>query len=132
MPPAPAHLLVIADDEHVRALLAAVLRADGHDVDVATDRAHAVGLIETREYAVVLSDLRMPGLEGPALAAVLEARRAPSTLIFLSRPVFVPDFARFLIKSAAPVLAWPAIPADVSQVVARALATTPAPAESLR
>jgi CheY-like chemotaxis protein len=121
-------ILVVADDEHVRGLLAAVLRADGHAVDAAADGAAAVALIERHAYAVVLSDLRMPRLDGPELVRVLEERRSGATpaLIFLARPAFAPDLARFLIDSAAQVLGWPVRPADISRVVARAL--TPAPA----
>jgi CheY-like chemotaxis protein len=120
-------ILVVADDEHVRGLLAAVLRADGHAVDAAPDRAAAMALIERHAYAVVLSDLRMPRFDGPELARVLEERRpdAMPALIFLVRPAFAPDLARFLMDSASQVLGWPVKPADISRVVARAL--TPAP-----
>lgn len=121
-------ILVVADDEHARGLLAAVLRADGHAVDAAADRAEAMRLIDRHAYAVVLSDLRMPGLDGPELARVLVARRpdAGPALIFLARPAFAPDLAGFIIDSAAPMLRWPAAPADISHAVARALALEPA------
>ncbi len=127
--PAPGpRILVVADDEHVRGLLVAVLRADGHAVDAAADRGEAVGLIERRAYAVVLSDLRMPKLDGPGLSRILEERRphAMPALVFLARPAFAPDLAGFLMESAAPVLGWPAPPADISRIVARALAPTAA------
>jgi len=105
-----------------------VLRAEGHAVDAAADGPTAVALIGRHAYAVVLSDLRMPRLDGPELVRVLEERRPDATpaLIFLARPAFAPDLARFLIESAAQMLGWPARPADISRVVARAL--TPAPA----
>lgn len=126
--PSAPRVLVVADDEHVRGLLAAVLRADGHAVDAAADRAEAVSLIERHAYAVVLSDLRMSRFPGPELARVLEERRphAMPAMIFLARPAFAPDLARFLLDSAAPVLGWPVKPADISRVVARALAHAPA------
>jgi CheY-like chemotaxis protein len=121
-------LLVVMDDEHARALLVAVLRADGYLVDAAATRAEAVALIDRHAYALVLSALRMPQLDGPALAQALEARRPleTPTLVFVTRPTFTPDLARFLMESAAPLLSWPARPADVSRIVARALAPTPA------
>ena len=121
-------ILVVADDEHVRGLLAAVLRADGHAVDAATDGVAAAALIERHAYAVVLSDLRMARLDGPELVRVLGKRRSDSmpALIFLARPAFAPDLARFIMDSAAQMLEWPARPADISRVVARALTPTPA------
>lgn len=116
------------DDEHVRGLLAAVLRADGYPVDAAASRAEALGLIDQHPYALVLSALRMPGLDGSVLSEALEARwpLAMPALVFVTRPAFTPDFARFLIESAAPLLPWPARPADISRIVARSLDATPA------
>ena len=123
-----ARLLVVMDDEHARGLLVAVLRADGYPVDAAATRAEALSLIDRHAYTLVLSSLRMPQLDGPALAQVLEARRPLEmpALVFVTQPAFAPDLARFLMESAAPLLQWPARPADVSRIVARSLAPTPA------
>ncbi len=123
-----ARLLVVMNDEHVRGLLVAVLRADGYTVDAAATRADALRLIDRHAYALVVSPLRMPELDGPALAQVLETRwplEMPA-LIFVTQPAFTPDLARFLMESAAPLLSWPARPADISRIVARSLAPTPA------
>jgi two-component system, sensor histidine kinase and response regulator len=117
-------VLVVTDDEHARGLLVAVLRADGHTVDAATDRGAALALLARYVYAVVVSDLRLPGLTGPELGRVLVEQHPAvmPALVFVSRPAFAPDFARFLMDSAAQILGWPAKPADISRVVARALA----------
>lgn len=122
-------LLVIADDAQSRGLLTSVLRADAHQVDAAADRAEALALIDQHAYALVVSDLRMPGLDGPELARVLAARRPEGVgpaVIFLSRATFAPDLAGFIIESGAPILRWPAGPTEISQAVARALALAPA------
>lgn len=123
-----ARILVVESDEHVRGVLAAVLRADGYLVDAAASRAEAEGLIDRYAYALVLSALRMPGLDGPELSRVLEARRPIEmpALIFVTRPAFAPDHARFLMESAAALLGWPVSPADICRIVARSLALTPA------
>jgi CheY-like chemotaxis protein len=125
---AAPRLLVVEEDEHARGLLTTVLRADGYAVDAAADRAQALDLIDRHAYALVLSALRMPGLDGPALLRELAARRpvALPALIFLTRPAFAPDLARFLMESAAPLLAWPATPAAISRLVARSLVPTAA------
>ena len=125
---AAGRLLVVMDDERARGLLVAVLRADGYLVDAAASRAEAVGLIDRHAYALVLSALRMPQFDGPALSQALEARRPLATpaLVFVTQTGFAPDLARFLMESAAPLLSWPARPADISRIVARALAPAPA------
>jgi two-component system, NarL family, capsular synthesis sensor histidine kinase RcsC len=123
-----ARLLVVMNDEHVRGLLVAVLRADGYTVDAAATQADALSLIDRHAYALVVSPLRMAELDGAALARVLETRRPLEmpALIFVTQPAFTPDLARFLMESAAPLLPWPARPADISRIVARSLAPTPA------
>jgi CheY-like chemotaxis protein len=121
-------LLVLMDDEQARGLLVAVLRSDGYTVDAAATRAEGLSLIDRHAYALVVSALRMPGLDGPALSEVLEARwpLTMPALVFVTQPAFAPDLARFLMESAAPLLPWPARPADISRIVVRSLAPTPA------
>ena len=118
-------ILVIAEDDQARGLLTSVLRADGHAVDAAANRTEAVTLIDRHSYTVALSDLRMREMDGPELMRVLRMRRsegAAPSLIFLARPTFSPDLAGFIIESGAPMLRWPAAPAEISHAVARALA----------
>ena len=121
---ASPRLLVVMDDEIARGLLVTVLRAHGHTVDAAADRAEALRLIDRHAYALVLSALRMPALEGPELVRVLAARQplAPPGLIFVAGSPFAPDLAHFVMESAAPLLRWPAAPADIARLVARSLA----------
>lgn len=124
----PGRLLVVMDDEQARGVLVSVLRADGYTVDAAATPADGLRLIDRNAYAAVVSALRMPGLDGPALSEALRARcplEMPA-LIFVTRPAFTPDLARFLMESAASLLPWPARPADVSRIVARSLVPTPA------
>ncbi len=119
-------ILVIEDDEHIRDLLTAVLRVDGHTVDTARDRTEAMSLMDQHAYTLILSDLRLPKLEGPELYRLMRQRswgpQTPPAVIFLTRAIFTPDFASFLMRSASPVLTWPATPADISRVVSRVLA----------
>lgn len=59
-----ATILVIEDDPHVVTLLRELLRAEGHDVEVATDGL--AGLLKLRNPAVdaVLLDVMMPDVDG--------------------------------------------------------------------
>ena len=59
-----ARLLVVDDDHAFRVSTAALLRADGYDVDVAPDANAAAQALKTRSYDLVLLDLRMPGIDG--------------------------------------------------------------------
>ena len=61
-----ARILVVDDDDGVRAFLAELALA-GHDVDQASDGIQALERIAARAYPLVVSDLKMPRLDGVAL-----------------------------------------------------------------
>lgn len=76
----PVRILVVDDEPDVRLSLAKVLRlgfpAPLHEILLAGDGAEALALLDTARPAVLLSDLRMPGLSGTELLAETR-RRAP-------------------------------------------------------
>jgi CheY-like chemotaxis protein len=58
-----ARILVVDDDPTSRLTLQTVLKAGGYQVDSAATAAEAVGLLESNEYELVLSDLQMESPE---------------------------------------------------------------------
>jgi two-component system, NtrC family, response regulator HydG len=66
-----SRLLVVDDDHAFRLSTAALLRADGHEVDVAPDASGAVQALRAHPYDLVLLDLRMPGIDGIQLVETL-------------------------------------------------------------
>ena len=75
-------LLVVDDDAVVREALVEALVDAGYDVRAADDGARAVALLAERAPDVVLSDVRMPGMDGLALLALLR-ERAPDVPVVL-------------------------------------------------
>lgn len=59
----PASILIVDDEKHTREGLSAVLMED-YDVSVARDADEAFNLMDTDEYDIVLTDLRMAGKSG--------------------------------------------------------------------
>ncbi|HEX2061767.1 MAG TPA: response regulator [Thermoanaerobaculia bacterium] len=77
-------VLVVEDDDSIRALLTAALRREGLDVDAARDGLHALRFCETCEYAVIVLDLMMPVLNGfEFLDALTRATPAARSVIFV-------------------------------------------------
>ena len=103
-------ILVVDDDDHLRDLLSAVLSQRGRVVDTARDGIEAVGLLDQGQYDVILSDLCMPGLDGPALYAALRAMRhttTPPRVIFMTGNVGGGEYAAFLQGTTEPMLEKP-------------------------
>lgn len=67
-------VLVVDPDGASRDLIAGALRAAGHTVDTAPDGVVAADLLGRQGYDLVVSELRLPGLD--AFAVLRSARRA--------------------------------------------------------
>jgi two-component system, NtrC family, sensor kinase len=64
-------ILVIDDEPSLVRALTGLLRRDGHRVDTAGNGQHALAQLQERRYDVIVCDLHMPGLDGPAFYALL-------------------------------------------------------------
>jgi DNA-binding NtrC family response regulator len=69
-----AKILVVDDEQVMRAFLERALKKFGHEVDVAASAEEALERFVPRRYQLVLSDLRMPGSSGLDLLATLIER----------------------------------------------------------
>jgi two-component system cell cycle sensor histidine kinase/response regulator CckA len=70
-PPSPGHLLLVEDDNAVRRLAERGLRRAGWMVTAADSAESALESLVTHggEFDLIVSDVVMPGMEGPALVA---------------------------------------------------------------
>ena len=60
-------VLVVDDEESLRTVLGMLLRRQGYEVTTVGDGAEALEALSTQSYSVLLSDLRMPNLDGMSL-----------------------------------------------------------------
>lgn len=78
-----ASILVVDDELGLRDLLRCELEGRGHEVGVASDGLQAVEFLRRTEFDVVVTDVRMPGLDGiGVLRAVKEL--APETEVIIT------------------------------------------------
>ena len=126
-------ILVVDDDERERAGAARALGEAGHSVDTAASRAEVVTLLAKHDYDLVLSDLKMPDLNGPAFYQMLKERCRGTTppVIFSIERGYTPEYANFLMRLAAPVLTKPVPAADLRLAVERLLPALPLPASQI-
>jgi PAS domain S-box-containing protein len=119
-----AQILVADDEIEVAQVLAELLALEGHTVDVVANGVEALDRMALTDYDLVLSDMRMPELDGPALYGEV-ARRRPGMerrFVFLTGDTLGPDTAAFLERAGVPSLGKPFVLAEVRRVVRSALA----------
>ena len=77
-------ILVVDDEPVLVRLLMRVLGMHGYDVRGAADGKEALELLDASPVDLVLSDVRMPVMDGPAFLAELMRRPEPPPLVFLT------------------------------------------------
>ena len=80
-----AHLLIVDDDERIRALLGRFLRKNGFLVTLARDAAQARRLLAGLEFDLIVMDVMMPGEDGFALTKSLRERLTTPILLLTAR-----------------------------------------------
>ncbi|HZT24599.1 MAG TPA: response regulator [Pseudolabrys sp.] len=63
-----ARILIAEDDDAVRELIARALGEDGHEITATIDGAAALEMLGRTEFDLLLTDVKMPVLDGIALA----------------------------------------------------------------
>ena len=109
VPHPPATILVIDDEPSVVRALEGLLRRDGYLVGTASNGRHALARLQEQPYDVIVCDLRMPELDGPAFYATL-TRQYPALrqrVIFLTGDTGGEDNRTFLTQCGRPWLRKP-------------------------
>jgi signal transduction histidine kinase len=121
----PAHILVVDDEPEVGQLLIDILERDGHRVDRVSSGREALTRLADGDVDLILSDLRMPDLDGPALYRALAAQRPDllPRLVFMTGDTLGGDMTGFLSETGVRVLEKPLDPAGLSARVRTFLAS---------
>ena len=61
---AQTRILVVDDEDHIRKILVRTLLAEGYDVSDASSGADAVAKASETAFDILISDVRMPGMNG--------------------------------------------------------------------
>ena len=77
--------ILFADDEPIsRKLISRFLRGEGYEVDEAEDGAEALGLLNSFQFDLVISDIRMPRVDGIAVITRLRSIYPETPFIVLT------------------------------------------------
>jgi len=117
--------LVVDDESEIAELIAEMLNREGFAVEIAGNGEEALGELRKRSYDLVLSDVRMPDLDGPALLRRLQSEwpALAERLIFLTGDTLDLGAGSVLDGLGRPVIEKPISPDEVRRVVQATLAT---------
>jgi len=112
-------VLVVDDDYDVGQTISDVLEHQGYQVEIVSSGAVALEKVKRQRYDAILSDVRMPGMDGPALYRALSAERPQQIdgLAFITGDTLTPGVRQFLETSERPYLEKPILPHDVRELM---------------
>jgi two-component system NtrC family sensor kinase len=116
-------ILVVDDEPEIASVLADLLSVDGHRVETASNGGSALAKLQQKSYDLVMTDIRMPIMDGPSLYREME-RRYPTLcrrIIFVTGDALTPETGEWLAKTGRPKLSKPFVFEEVRSIIQRTL-----------
>ena len=110
-------ILLVEDQEPVRAVIERTLRQLGYAVLVAGDGEEAIRLADETVPSLLVTDVRLPGMDGPALAARIAEHHPTLPVLFVSGYASEPMIERGVLGEDAAFLAKPFTADDLGRRV---------------
>jgi len=125
-------ILAVENNEFVLSFLEAGLSTAGYEVDTASNGREALEKIHDAVYDLIISDMRMPELDGPGLCRALAARGddVRAHFIFLAAPDSLEDNRAFLAQCGVSALTKPVALEDLRSVVEQRISHFAEPAHT--
>jgi DNA-binding response OmpR family regulator len=121
------HILCVDDEEDIQEVVKLCLEMDGgYAIDTCAGGAEALAFLAHTQPDLILLDVMMPGMDGPATFAAMKAKNVNVPVIFMTARVRGAEIVQYLEMGAAGVVPKPFDPvtlaADVRQLWSESLA----------
>jgi DNA-binding response OmpR family regulator len=114
-------ILVVDDEESIRAVLCRKLKAEGYYCDVAADGNEALREVSAKDFDLVLMDIKMPGLSGMEVLSHLVTERPDICVLMITAVLDTKTAVEAMRLGAYDYVTKPFDIDDVSMRVRRAL-----------
>ncbi|HVY13281.1 MAG TPA: ATP-binding protein [Alphaproteobacteria bacterium] len=116
----PLRILIVDDEIELGQTLADILIPDGHQITMADNGKKALDVLNAKEIDLIISDLRMPVMDGPTLYRELEKTmpRYIERIMFVTGDTLSTTVREFLTSYALDVIEKPYAPEDVRKGIA--------------
>lgn len=116
-----ANILIVDDEELVCKSCERILAPEGHEVDSVLSGQEALVQIEKKRYDVVITDLKMPGIDGMKLLDTVKERYEEVDVIMITGYASIDTAVESMKLGAFDYIPKPFTPDELRSVTARAL-----------
>ncbi len=126
---APMRILIVDDEFELPQTLADLLTADGHSFDFAINGRIALDKLQARKFDFILSDLRMPEMDGPTMFRHIcaEFPEYRQRIVFITGDTLTTFVRDFLQDNPVRFIEKPYTLAEVTKAIAEQLLVTTNP-----
>jgi DNA-binding NtrC family response regulator len=128
----PLCILLVDDDPAVRRSVSGTLAEDGHEVRVSENAEEALNQLSDYAPELILSDIRMPGLDGVELLARIKQSAPSIDVVLMTAYDDMPTVVRAMREGAFDFLVKPLQLDELQAVLDRALADRRAREQAMR
>lgn len=123
--PTPPRILVVDDDDDWRAAHAALLRAEGYEVEMAGDGEQALVMLAFRPFDLLITDWQMPRLDGASLIHWLRATESTLPIVMITGSDAVSELPASVHHEVIAILPKPSPPGRLAALVKSLLPIEP-------
>lgn len=113
-------ILVVDDEESVRDSLYNWFIDDGYEVECAENAKEALLLLESREFDIILADIKMPGMDGMEMQRRIKSLNKDSIIIIMTAFASVDTAVQALKEGAFDYITKPFDPDDLTHLIRNA------------
>ncbi len=114
-------ILAIDDEEIVRKSCERILRPAGYDIDTSADGMSALRMIGAKKYDLVLTDLKMPNMDGLEVMAAIKKSLPSAKVIIVTGYSTLDNAVKATLTGAYNYIEKPFSPESLLSVVREAL-----------
>lgn len=113
-------ILIVDDEESVRDSLYSWFAEDGYNVQCAVNAKEALAILESGNFEIIITDLKMPGMDGLELLQRIKALNKDSIIIVMTAFASVDTAVKALKEGAFDYVTKPFDPDDLSHLIRNA------------
>ncbi|HOW56826.1 MAG TPA: sigma-54 dependent transcriptional regulator [Smithellaceae bacterium] len=116
-------ILIVDDELNMRLVLSAMLKKEGFEVTAAADGREAIQILQAKPVSVVITDLKMPSINGMELLDHITNKYPKIPVIMITAHGTVATAVEALKKGALDYIMKPFELADLKNIIAKAIKT---------
>jgi two-component system, NtrC family, response regulator AtoC len=117
-------ILIVDDELNMRLVLSAMLKKEGFEVSSASNGREALQILQSTKIAVVISDLKMPDIDGMELLTCVSERYPEIPVIMITAHGTIATAVEALKKGAFDYITKPFDLDDLKNIISKAIKTS--------